>query len=323
MPDQLDMFGTHRSRPAGLGLAELPSQIHELGRQLPQHLRMGTSSWSFAGWTDLVWDRAASQRVIAKQGLTTYANHPLFRTVGLDRTYYAPMRADQLAALSQGLPDDFRLLVKAHAECTTVRFSNRSWHRGRAGQRNELFLEPTYATEVVVNPYMQGLGRHAGVLLFQFPAQSVPGGPKSFAHRLGEFLEALPKGPQYAVEIRNPDLLTPRYVSALERAGATHCVAELPGMPDVHKQWEVSGGTDRPALVMRWMLARHHNYESAREAYAPFDQLVDEHPQVRLAYANMIARSSKPAFMIVNNKAEGSSPLSVQRLAEQLMQLLS
>ena len=27
---------------------------------------------------------------------------------------------------------------------------------------------------------------------------------------------------------------------------------------------------------MRWMLARHHDYESGREAYAPFDKLVDE-----------------------------------------------
>lgn len=327
MINQLDMFGADvdagasSRRRVGLGLAELTPQVHELGLQLPAHLRMGTSSWSFAGWTNLVWDRAASQRVIAREGLATYARHPLFRTVGLDRTYYTPMRTEQLAGLSEGLPEDFRLLVKAHAECTTVKFSDRSWHRGRAGQRNERFLEPEYASEMVVKPFIEGLGRHGGVLLFQFPAQHVPGGPKSFAHRLGQFLEALPSGPQYAVEIRNPDLLTPHYVSALERVGATHCVAELPGMPEVSKQWEVSGGSDRPALVMRWMLARHHNYESAREAYAPFDQLVDEHPGVRLAYAKMIASSSKPAFMIVNNKAEGCSPLSVQRLAEQLIRL--
>ncbi|PRP89886.1 hypothetical protein ENSA5_69920 [Enhygromyxa salina] len=319
MSRQLDLFGAEATPPAGrskLGLAELSAQIEELGRRLPQHLRMGTSSWSFTGWTDLVWDRAASKRVIARQGLPIYARHPLFRTVGLDRTYYGPMSAQELEALTTDLPEDFRLLVKAHAECTTVKFSERSWNRSRAGQRNELFLEPQYATEVVVEPFMRGLGRHGGVLLFQFPPQHVPGGAKSFAHRLGSFLGALPKGPQYAVEIRNPDLFTPHYMRALDSVGATHCVAELPRMPTIHEQWARSGGADRPALVMRWMLARHHNYESGRGAYAPFNRLVDENPSVRRAYAQMISTTSKPSYLIVNNKAEGCSPLSIQRLAE-------
>lgn len=315
------MFGASEAprRPKSLGLAELPPRIHELAARLPPHLRMGTSSWSFTGWTSLVWDREASQRVLAKQGLGVYASHPLFRTVGLDRTYYSPMSAEQLAAMSQGLAPDFRLLVKAHTECTTVKFPERSWYRSRAGQRNELFLDPDYATQTVVRPFVDGLGVHAGVLLFQFPPQHVPGGPRSFAQRLTDFLDALPKGPQYAVEIRNPELMTPRYIKSLERVGATHCIAELPGMPEVSKQWEISGGADRPALVMRWMLARHHDYESGKRSYAPFDRLVDENPKVRRAYAKMIQATDRPAYLIVNNKAEGSSPLSIQRVAELLV----
>jgi hypothetical protein len=57
MSEQLDMFGATAPRRGGLGLAQLPEQLHALGRALPQHLRMGTSSWSFTGWTDLVWER--------------------------------------------------------------------------------------------------------------------------------------------------------------------------------------------------------------------------------------------------------------------------
>jgi uncharacterized protein YecE (DUF72 family) len=320
MSDQLDMFGLPPKRREGpLGLAELPEHVLELARRMPTHLRMGTSSWSFTGWRGLVWDREPSQRVVASHGLAVYARHPLFRTVGLDRAYYAPLSTAEFTRLREGLPPDFRLLVKAHAECTTVKFGEQSWLKSRAGQRNEKFLEPGYATEVVVQPAIDGLGPHLGVVLFQFPAQHVPGGARSFAIRLQVFLAALPRGPQYAVEIRNAELLTPRYVNALEQVGATHCVAELPGLPDVRKQWEVSGGVDRPMLVMRWMLARHHDYESGREAYAPFDRLVDENPRVREQYADMIAASERPAYLIVNNKAEGSSPLSIQRLAELLV----
>lgn len=317
--EQLDMFGAPPPKQREpLALAELPERVHELGRRLPPYLRMGTSSWSFTGWSGLVWDREASQRTVARHGLAVYARHPLFRTIGLDRSYYAPMTTQELAKLRVGLPDDFRVLAKAHAECTTVKFGDQSWFRSRAGQRNERFLEPEYATEAVVQPFIDGLGSHGGILLFQFPPQHVPGGPRSFASRLGEFLDALPKGPQYAVEIRNAELLTPRYVKMLERTGATHCVAELPGLPDVQKQWEVTGGADRPALVMRWMLARHHDYESGREAYSPFDKLVDENPNVREQIVRLIRASERPAYLIVNNKAEGSSPLSIQRVAELL-----
>lgn len=318
---QLDMFGGTTPRRGGVGLAPLPESIHALAEQLPGHLRMGTSSWTFPGWAGLVWDRPVGQRTLANVGLATYARHPLFRTVGLDRTYYAPMTAEELALLGRELPADFRVLAKAHAECTTVQFTDNSWNRARAGQRNELFLEPEYASRMVAEPFIAGLGRHAGVLLFQFPAQHVPGGARSFACRLERFLAALPEGPHYAVEIRNSELLTPRYVKALERVGASHCVVEMPGMPDVHKQWEVSGGADRPALIVRWMLARPHAYGSAREAYAPFDRLVDENPKVRLTLAQMIGATDKPTYLIVNNKAEGCSPLSILRVAEQLAAL--
>jgi uncharacterized protein YecE (DUF72 family) len=311
------MFGATTPRRGGLELAPVSESIVALARRLPPNLRLGSSSWTFPGWARLVWDRPASERVLARCGLATYARHPLLRTVGLDRTYYGPLTTAEFAALAADLPDDFRLLVKAHAECTTVQFPDRSWYRSRAGQRNELFLEPEHASTTVVEPLLAGLGAHAGVLLFQFPPQHVPGGARSFACRLEAFLAALPDGPRYAVELRNAELLTPRYIRALERVGATHCVLEYPGMPDVRKQWEVSGGPDRSALVMRWMLARRHSYATAGEAYEPYDRLVDENPGVRRAFTELIrATPDVPTTMIVSNTAEGCAPLSIVRLAE-------
>jgi uncharacterized protein YecE (DUF72 family) len=320
---QLDMFGAASSQ-SPLELAPEAEPLRELAARMPSHLRMGTSSWTFPGWEHLVWDRPVTQRLLTKHGLAVYSRHPLFRTVGLDRTYYGPMSADELAGMVAGLPNDadLRLLVKAHAECTTVQFPDETWLRSRAGQRNELFLDVDYARQYVVEPFIRGLGMHGGVLLFQFPPQYVPGGARNFAIRLQRFLAALPSGPQYAVEIRNSELFTPRYVKALDEVGAAHCVAELPGMPDIRKQWEASGGSDRPALVMRWMLARKHSYETGAAAYAPFDRVVDDNLGVRRAYAEMILATPKPAYLIVNNKAEGSSPGSVIRMAQLLAEMI-
>ena len=59
--------------------------------------------------------------------------------------------------------------------------------------------------------------------------------------------------------------------------------------------------------------------EQARPNVAPFDELVDENPGARRAFADMIlANDARPSFLIVNNKAEGCSPRSILALAETL-----
>ena len=46
----------------------------------------------------------------------------LFRTVGVDRTFYGPVNADTFRAWAAAVPDDFRFLVKAHEALTLSRF---------------------------------------------------------------------------------------------------------------------------------------------------------------------------------------------------------
>ena len=102
---QQNLFGEpepRRSR-SGVGPAEPTEAITELAERLPRGLFLGTSSWSFPGWEGLIYDRSASKTTLARKGLAAYARHPLFRSVGLDRTYYAPLTAEQLAALQTRL----------------------------------------------------------------------------------------------------------------------------------------------------------------------------------------------------------------------------
>jgi hypothetical protein len=126
----------------------------------------------------------------------------------------------------------------------------------------------------------------------------------------------------YAVELRNPDLMTRAYAAALEAADATHCINALPGMPELAIQYNLSGADRRRALVIRWMLRRGFDYASAKQRYAPFDRLVDPDPETRDNVARLCARANGPAFLIVNNKAEGSSPLSVLEVARRLAALV-
>jgi uncharacterized protein YecE (DUF72 family) len=296
-----------------------------LAAALGPGLRLGTSSWAFPGWAGQVYEPGASERTLARVGLPAYAAHPLLRTVGIDRTFYAPVTADVLAAYAAQVPEDFRFLVKAHEHCTLARFPDHARYGGERGAWNARAFEPGYATDAVVEPFVAGLGARGGVLLFQLPPQPIAalGGAAGFPERLHRFLSALPKGPTYAVELRNHKLLTPRYAEALRAAGAVHGHTHHPTMPDVGTQARVVGPPPPgQPLVVRWMLQRTLTYEAAKAAYEPFDRLVDPDPEARaqiaalcLAHLDAHPDPTGLAYVVVNNKAEGSSPASIVALA--------
>jgi uncharacterized protein YecE (DUF72 family) len=332
---QLDLFGSNdpphdldvvRPRPIRVGAAEVSHGVLELARGLPGGLHFGTSSWSFPGWAGIVYDRAASPQELARDGLAAYAQHPLFRGVGIDRAYYAPLSAEQFAAYARVVPPGFRFLVKAHEHCTVARFPHLARYGSVQGCANTLFLDAAYARDVVVGPFVEGLGNAAGPLVFQFPPQPVSavGGPVRFADRLQRFLQALPRGPLYAVELRTSGLLSAQYAAAIADTGACHCVSVHPTMPSVERQLAAADYNRAPATVVRWMLGGHQEYEAARDRYQPFDRIVDPDPQTRTAIARECVAAlgrGRPAFVIINNKAEGSAPLSVLALARRVVEI--
>ena len=64
---------------------------------------------------------------------------------------------------------------------------------------------------------------------------------------------------------------------------------------------------------------RHAELLEAKGLYEPFDRLIDPDLDTREALARVIAGTvgaGQPAYVTINNKAEGSAPLSVAALAE-------
>jgi uncharacterized protein YecE (DUF72 family) len=192
------------------------------------------------------------------------------------------------------------------------------------GQVNDRFLHAAYAAEAVVAPFVEGLGDKAGPLVFQFPPQdpAVFGGPGRFVERLHAFFAALPRGPLYAVEVRNEELLTEGFAQALADTGVSPVLAAWRHMPPVAQQAKRTRAFEARAVVVRWMLPPNLGYEEARSRYAPFDKLVDEDLSTRDVLARVClaaVRNNRPAFVTINNKAEGSAPLSAIRLAERVV----
>jgi uncharacterized protein YecE (DUF72 family) len=317
--DQLSLFGADDEAPPPVRGVTVTGEQNDLARRLPAGLFMGTSSWSFPGWQGIVFDRETTKTVLARHGLAAYASHPLLRCVGIDRTFYAPLPSEDFSRYEESVPEAFRFVIKAHELLTRARL--RAPAPGMRPPRNETFLDARYATQEVVRPILEGLGAKAAVVLFQFPPQSTAslGGAKGFAERLRGFLDKLPQGVLYAVELRNPELLSEAYLRALEETGACHCFNVHPTMPLLEEQVRQTEGASFPATVVRWMLRRNREYGDARDAWAPFDRLAEEDPESRQQIASICRRTiseGKPSYVVVNNKAEGSAPLSVFKLAE-------
>jgi len=326
---QLDLFTPAQPEPPlVVGAAAVSPASVAVARGLPRQLYLGTSSWAFPGWQGLVYDRAASSSALARHGLAAYAQHALLRMVGLDRTFYAPLPAADYAAYAAVVPDDFRFVVKAHAWCTQPVLRDPSHSGPRSQAPNAYFLQPGYATERVVEPCLTGLGPKAGPILFQFSPRDVwaLGGPQHFAARLHAFLDALPHGPVYAVELRNHHLLSPAYREALTDLGVCHCFNIHPSMPALHEQMRLVPLEAMSTLIVRWMLHPARRYEEAKTRYEPFDRIVDDDRDNRQTITSMCLAAiaaGRPTFVIANNKAEGSAPCTVSRLAECIVRALS
>ena len=304
---------------APVGAVEHTARQAQIAHKLPVELRLGTSSWSFPGWEGIVYDRRASQQTLSNHGLAAYALHPLLRTVGIDRTFYRPIASDAFRAYADAVPEDFRFLVKADRLLTSPTEPEGYGVRGR----NPRFLDPQYAANEVIGPMIDGLGSKAGPLLFQFPPipPNLVGGRGPFIERLHGFLDALPKGPLYAIELRTAAFLTDSYSTALTATGAAHCYSVHPAMASLERQLDSVQAYQQPAFIMRWMLHSGLRYEVANERYQPFDQIVDEDAESRerIAIAALDASiAEKGVFVIANNKAEGSAPLSIFRLAQRI-----
>ena len=313
--------------PAAVQAQECGDAVQALSASLSPRIHLGTSSWSFPGWKGLVWANDCSEAALARDGLPAYAQHPLLRTVSIDRSFYRPMTAEQYAVYASQVPDGFRFIVKAPALVTDA---VQRGPDGRGLQANPAFLDPQMALDTFVQPALDGLGQKIGALVFEIPP--LPAGLRrdmpALFERLGRMLGALPSlaptAPDgvIAVEVRDPDWLVPTFRDVLREHGARYCLGLHPRLPPIDAQLPLLRAMWPGPFVCRWSLNRLHGaqgYETAKAGYAPFNRLVDPDPFTREALARIIrgtAAAGHPVYVSVNNKAEGCAPLSVIELAQ-------
>ena len=74
--------------------------------------------------------------------------------------------------------------------------------------------------------------------------------------------------------------------------------------------------------MARALLRPGRTYSTAVDAFAPYDQVQDENRELRgdlAALAKAALELRVPAYLIVNNRAEGWAPLTITAVARQLV----
>ena len=92
-------------------------------------------------------------------------------------------------------------------------------------------------------------------------------------------------------------------------------------MPKPADQATIVPPEDLPFSIVRLLLRPGTWYEDQRDRFKPFDRLVEPDEGMRadvVAVTRRMLARKRGVWILVNNKAEGSSPLTVMEIARRL-----
>lgn len=288
-------------------------------------VRFGTSTWTYEGWQGQVYQRQYTKTSFTRECLGEFCQYlyngqPLFRTVGNDSTFYRPPSANQLSRYLTQIPEDFEMCFKVWEELTIPTYAKHARYGIRAGQPNPNFLNASAFNKLVLQPYRDAqFGPHTGPFLFEFQRHGMPA--EEFYARLDAFFTLLPRDFRYAVEIRNAGLLGPAYHELLCRHGVAHVYNHWSYMPSLAEQHQRMETFTAPFTVFRLLTPLKMTYEAAKKRAEPYNKIVGELPDMRRDTVRLLQQATgenRTTYVLVNNRAEGNAPLTIQALVEGL-----
>jgi uncharacterized protein YecE (DUF72 family) len=319
---QLSLFDPGDDRPAQA--ARLAPKLRALA---DQGIYFGTSSWKYEGWLGSIYDAERyvgrgkfSQQKFEAECLAEYA--ATFPIVCGDFAFYQFPSPEYWKRLFGQTPESFLFGFKVPEEITVARWPRHARYGPRAGTDNEAFLNADLFATLFTRrlaPY----ARQVATLIFEFgtfPKSTFPT-VDDFLTRLDPFLEALPGGFRYGVEIRNREYLGPGYFGLLARHDVAHVFNAWTRMPELGKQLEMPGTFTAGFTVVRALLSKGRNYEQAVQQFTPYKLVQEPDYAARDALRRIAERAQhqkKPAFLFVNNRLEGHAPTTIESVVQEM-----
>ena len=314
MPGNLTTNYSLFEEPSSFNREALAARLTGLAAR---NIFIGGSSWKYEGWLGQVYTESRyttrgrfSKRLFEDACLAEYAE--TFPTVCGDFAFYQFPTGDFWHRLFNKVPERFQFGFKVPEQITCRVFPLHQRYGATAGQDNPAFLDAGLLMDGFLRP-LEPYRSKTGVLIFEFGAFSprAMSGVSEFVERLGAFLEVLPPEFRYAVEIRNPEFLTPAYFACLARFNVAHVYNAWTRTPELPVQIAIPHSRTADFMVCRALLKRGRAYEDAVRKFAPYSAVQEVHEPARQGLRELIhiaGDERRITFIFVNNRLEGNSP---------------
>ena len=254
--------------------------VEDAGEVSPpeEGLYLGTSGWSYEDWEGTVYAPGTPPAGRFAQ----YAAH--FSTVEIDSTFYGTPRRSTVQRWRELAPRGFRFAAKFPREITH--------EKNLVSCRRE--------AEAFVRT-MEGLGDKLGPLLLQLPPDfSVEG-----RDVLRSFLDELPGGPRYAVEVRHRSWVGSDLPDVLRERRVALPLVDYPRMPRLDE-------ATAPFAYIRW-LGDRREFPSGHTGPKK-DR--DEDLRWWSSVVDRFLAEGRTVFAYANNHYQNHSPSTVERFLE-------
>jgi uncharacterized protein YecE (DUF72 family) len=280
--------------------------------------RIGTCSWKYPSWTNLVYSSPRPQNFLAE-----YAER--YSTVEIDQWFWSLFgintvelpKTETVEEYVASVPDDFIFTVKVPNSITLTHLYKQ--YTDGALVENKHFLSNNLLDTFL--GILEPMKSRLGPLMFQFEylnRQKMPS-QNEFIDRIGRLFDKAPPGYQYAIESRNPNYLNEQYFSFLQSAGISHVFIQGYYMPEITTVY-----TPHAPLIDNTAVIRLHGYDRKaieKKTQKRYDRIVepldDELPGVISMIQDMRDRGVT-VYLNVNNHYEGSAPLTIAKIQSAL-----
>jgi uncharacterized protein YecE (DUF72 family) len=254
------------------------------------HLRLGTSSWSSEDWVGPFYPPGSTPADF----LSVYAQH--FDTVEVDSTYYRIPSESMVRNWRARTPPGFAFAAKFPQVITHEKVLRNC--------REELadFLRT-----------MSLLEDRLGPLLLQFPYfnKQAFARPEDFLAHLTPFLEALPGGFQYALEVRNKYWVNARLLDILRKRRVALALIDHPWMTPISQLVSKLDVVTADFAYVRWLGDR----KGIEEKTTQWDRIIIDRESEMRTWIPVVRQLLKRGIQVMgyfNNHYAGFGPGSIE-----------
>ncbi len=306
----------------------VPTSIHDLPKNITDHLRIGTCSWNYPEWQEI--GIYSAKQAKHYDYLPEYSKH--FNTAEVDQWFWSlesrdtvrlPRKTD-VEMYADQTPDNFKFTVKAPNAITLTHFYKQAGPT-LAGKPNPHFLSLDLLKSFL--NLIRHLKDKIGVIMFEFEYLNKEKMPSlnSFIDTLGPFLNELPDEYNFAIESRNPNYLKEEYFTFLKEHKVGHVFVEGYYMPPVAGIYEKFGDLALTCdnVVIRLLGADRQGIE--KKTNKKWTEIVEPRDEALKEIAEFVSKLIPLKFDVYanfNNHLEGSAPLTIKKFLEILDTLL-